>query len=611
MEQGGARVAKTPDTPNNQKRTALIVCGVLAVLAAAYLLLCFWVGRQNTIFPNTWVAGVDVSGMTQTEAVEALNTWEEGPAGALTLELVCGDWTDKVTARDMDYDWNKLVDFAYRTGRESFFGQGLNYLKSLMGAQNAVSLDAGFQGGPALDALLDRCAEQVGQGRAEPQFRVEGDKLLVTKGTAGLRLDREMAQSDVRWALGELFGQQEQTTARVELTLVEDPCPELDEDAVYRQFHAEAKDAALDPETFKVSDHVVGVDFDKDQLKAQYAKAGEGSEIAIPLTLTQPKETKKSLEGKLFKDVLGQATSRVKGTANRKSNVKRAAAACNGVVILPGQVFSYNNSVGRITTDRGYLMAPVYSAGQSVDGVGGGICQPSSTLYSAVLRTTLEVVERRNHMFAVGYVPDGMDATVYYGSTDFRFKNNTNYPIRVVTESYDKGGARYLTVKLLGTNETGRYAVPTNHVFDWEEPTTKYVADPNIPRGTTKEDKEQNPYKGRKATVTRTVYEANGTVVEKQKMGTSTYKMRPRTVYYNPLDGDPATWVNGVPPKPAPVEPPKPPVSPVEPPAPPVEPSKPPVSPVEPPVVGPGNPVTPPTAPEVPGDGGGSANPAA
>jgi len=207
-----------------------------------------------------------------------------------------------------------------------------------------------------------------------------------------------------------------------------------------------------------------------------------------------------------------------------------------------------NETTGSRSADKGYLPAPTYNNGASVDDVGGGICQTSSTIYYAVLHTTLEIVERQNHSYATGYVTDGMDATVFYGSLDFRFKNTTNYPIKLVTESYDQGGARRLKVTILGTNEDGRYAVPTSVVYDWVEPTKSYLADDTVPRGTVVLDSKQNAYKGRKAQVTRTIFEADGTLVEQQDLGVSRYKMRPHLYRYNPLDGDPATWPNGVPP---------------------------------------------------------------
>ena len=119
----------------------------------------------------------------------------------------------------------------------------------------------------------------------------------------------------------------------------------------------------------------------------------------------------------------------------------------------------------------------------------------------------------------MGYVPDGMDATVYFGLSDFRFKNNTDYPVKIVTESYDKNGLRYLTVKLYGTNVDGRYAVPERTQFDFVSPTTQYRADESIPQGTTKVDAKQNAYTGRSARAWRVIYEKDGTLVEKQDAG--------------------------------------------------------------------------------------------
>ena len=121
--------------------------------------------------------------------------------------------------------------------------------------------------------------------------------------------------------------------------------------------------------------------------------------------------------------------------------------------------------------------------------------------------------------------------------------------MKIVTESYDKNGLRYLTVKLYGTNVDGRYAVPERTQFDFVSPTTQYRADESIPQGTTKVDAKQNAYTGRSARAWRVIYEKDGTLVEKQDLGVSTYKMRPTTILYNPADGDPSTWVDGVPPK--------------------------------------------------------------
>ena len=122
---------------------------------------------------------------------------------------------------------------------------------------------------------------------------------------------------------------------------------------------------------------------------------------------------------------------------------------------MPGEEFSYNQSVGRRTTSAGFREAGAYSGGKVVNSVGGGICQVSSTLYNVVLRANLEVTDRSNHMFAVGYVPIGTDATVSWGAPDFKFKNNRTYPIKIVAST----SKRNVYIKIMGLKEENDYEV--------------------------------------------------------------------------------------------------------------------------------------------------------
>lgn len=119
------------------------------------------------------------------------------------------------------------------------------------------------------------------------------------------------------------------------------------------------------------------------------------------------------------------------GERNRTINLKLAAAAINGQIIQPGKTFSFNKTVGPRTKERGYLEATIFVGGKKEQGLGGGICQVSSTLYNAVLNSKLKVVERHTHSLPVTYVPTGKDATVSYGYLDFRFQNNQKYPIKI------------------------------------------------------------------------------------------------------------------------------------------------------------------------------------
>lgn len=528
------------------KKWLIIAAVVVALVLAAYLGLCFWVQSSAKVMPNVTVAGVELAGMTQAEAQNALEQNVSEGQEDLVVQLTCKDWKGELNAAQMQYDWSTLAQWAVEQGRENFLAGGFQYLRHLTSGKQGSTVEARVEEQPAYDALIAEAEKAVNVAVKENSYQVKDNKLVYTKGATGVTIDPEGILPQVMDAFDKLFAGEQ--VEPIEIPTKEAAFQAPDFQAVHKDIFTEPKDAQLAPKTFKVVDHVVGVDFDVKALEKAYQDAKEGESFQIDLKLTVPQETAETLQAKLFRDLLGQATSRVGGTPNRKSNVKLSARACNGKIILPGEVFSYNGTTGSRSASKGYLPAPVYSGGASVDDVGGGICQTSSTIYYAVLHTTLEVVERRNHMYAVGYVPDGMDATVYYGSTDFRFKNNTPYPVKLVTESYDQGGQRYLTVKIYGTNVTGYRAEPQNTITEYIEPETKYVADPSVPRGTTVVDKKQNPYRGRKASVVRYIYDKNGKLVEKQNMRPSSYKMRPKTIRYNPADGNPANWPGGKPP---------------------------------------------------------------
>ena len=179
--------------------------------------------------------------------------------------------------------------------------------------------------------------------------------------------------------------------------------------------------------------------------KAALDASDEGGTVGVPLTLTEPSITTAKLEDNLFKDVLGTGTTSCAGPSNRWFNIDLAADRVNDTILLPGETFSYNDTAGPYTLASGYKAAGTYQNGQSVDATAGGICQLSSTLYWVTLKANLETVERHKHQFNGGYMPViGTDATVWSNQLDFRFKNNTEYPIKI--EAYlDSSLAMYET----------------------------------------------------------------------------------------------------------------------------------------------------------------------
>lgn len=148
-----------------------------------------------------------------------------------------------------------------------------------------------------------------------------------------------------------------------------------------------------------------------------------------------------------FSERLASRTTSIRDlTTAQISNITRAARAVDGTVLMPGEEFSFNRVVGERTADRGYLPAPSYLGNESPTTLGGGICLVSSLLYQLALEAGLTVVERVPHLRTIKTVPPGLDATVWYGRADLRFKNGLDYPLVI----YARANTGALTVELMG-----------------------------------------------------------------------------------------------------------------------------------------------------------------
>ena len=217
-------------------------------------------------------------------------------------------------------------------------------------------------------------------------------------------------------------------------------------------------------------------------------------------------------------------TSYKASNVDRTTNLKLAAGKINGVVLLPNEEFSYNKVVGERTISAGYKMAATYSGGKVVDGLGGGICQISSTLYDAVVFANLNVTTRRNHQFVTSYLPAGKDATVVWGSQDFKFVNSRKYPVRVVA-TVEGGNA---TIQIWGIKEDVEYdiSIETKKVATIQY-TTQYVQDASLPAGQQKI--VQAGSNGRKVEAYK-VTKLNGKVISTTLLSRDTYNAMQRIV---------------------------------------------------------------------------------
>ena len=184
--------------------------------------------------------------------------------------------------------------------------------------------------------------------------------------------------------------------------------------------------------------------------------------ISISLKITQPEVSTEELEALPYLNLLGTYTTYGGGTKNRITNLKLAVEACDGVELQPGEIFSYNDTLGPRTEERGYKEATVIVGGEHALDIGGGICQISTTLFMACLNADLEIVERHNHAARIDYVEDGLDAAVVWGNQDYRFQNNTSYPIKIAAAYDEKEEA--VTVSIYGTKENNNQVrITTEH----------------------------------------------------------------------------------------------------------------------------------------------------
>lgn len=231
-----------------------------------------------------------------------------------------------------------------------------------------------------------------------------------------------------------------------------------------------AVDATMDfeSENQEITPEQNGYKVDIEQLKENIQKGN--TKFSLDITeIIEPEITAKFLEEKvMFGDVLATLTSRYNpGVVGRSKNISIAAQKINGTILKPGEVFSYNSVVGPRTYQNGFKDAGVYTATGVENGVGGGICQVSSTLYGAQLMADLKTVTRTNHSYTISYLPSGQDATVSYGAIDYKFSNNKRFPIKI--ECYASGGV--LTVNILGIKDKDYHEIKiSNKIIETTSP---------------------------------------------------------------------------------------------------------------------------------------------
>ncbi|MBQ9837892.1 MAG: VanW family protein [Oscillospiraceae bacterium] len=498
----------------------------LAVFLAAGLMCALLAGCGSDFnkFKNVSVAGVDLTGLTVEEAVQAVqqatkDTYTQNP---MVIQIL--DVTREITPQQSGAALNveAAVNAAMQWYREG--GSGVFDAIPYMSLNTAV-----------IDNTVTDLQTHFSAPGAEPGYTLLGTMPdLTPEGIATpcqtLALYTGFPEYSVSFdgLSAKILDAYNTGVFRVKLdgTMVE-PKP-LDLDAIYGELYLAPVDAVVNEETFEVTPEIYGYGFDLEHTKQLLSLTSYGETLQIPMERITPAALSEQIGSMFYRDVLASYSTPHTKNADRNTNLDLACQAINGHIVLPGDTFSYNEVVGERTEKKGYKGANAYENGLTVTTVGGGVCQVSSTLYYCCLVADLNIVAQREHSYAPTYMPAGTDAAVSWPSLDFKFRNNTNYPIRI--EANVSGG--YVNISLVGTDEKDYYIVldpVTVLTKRYETVYEEYPAD--NPEGYTDGQVLVTPFTGYDVKTYRCLYsKENDQLIVREHIDTSYYSRRDRVI---------------------------------------------------------------------------------
>lgn len=295
----------------------------------------------------------------------------------------------------------------------------------------------------------------------------------------------------------------------------------------------DAKIASFDSSnyTFQFTDEVVGSKVDTQTLAADMIRALEagGGTVELPVQAIQPSMVKADIASQ-YGLIASAVTNASSSKENRLSNIRLALQMINGTCLKPGETFSFNDVVGERTTERGFKSATAYSSGKVVEEVGGGICQVSTTLFNAVVKADLDIVERHNHSLTVSYVDKGKDAAVNWGGQDLRFTNTSDDNVYICCFLSDDKRVRVgVFGKLLPNGEKITVEAKTTGTIDYE---TVYQPNNSLASGSTQVT--QSGKNGYTAVAYKVRWDANGNQIGNELLCKSSYRATQEIIEYGP-----------------------------------------------------------------------------
>ncbi|MBQ7867247.1 MAG: VanW family protein [Clostridia bacterium] len=442
-----------------------------AATVAAYKQYRSYMDR-DVIYPGVFIDGIHVGDLTVDEAREILSAAGTDIPNAFSVTVAIGNKTWKVDPTNVPAarDLGNVLEKAYAIGRT-----------------NTTAIQTTMQ-----TPFRQRTNEAVA-------LRTEGVNLTTTAS-----YDHDAVRAVV---------------AEIAAYVTREP------------INAEIMSFDYNTRTFGFTESQPGVTLDQEllyqKLTAALDRWEKGVTVTVDPVVIQPDVTTQEMMNNFT--LISAYTTETTRDSNRNTNIDLACQAINGTALMPGETFSFNETTGQRTTAKGYKSAGAIAAGQSIEEVGGGICQVSSTLFNAVARANLEIVSRSPHAWPSTYVNIGEDATVNWPNLDFKFKNNTNSPVFVITYYKD----RQMSAEIWGLSLGKGVTIDLESVITrtMEPPMdVKYVYNPELAYGAS-----ETTVKARTGYVVDTykIWYKDGVETSREVMHTSTYKTYQQVVEYN------------------------------------------------------------------------------
>ena len=500
-----------------EKKRKKILISIFIIMCAMLLFSTIFAiinSMNNRIISGIYLQGIDISGMTKEQAE---TRFKELIDTVLQKKIVLkyGEIENIIILSDLgvSYQIDEAINEACNLGRASnIFKNNWDIVQTKLLKKN-ITIKINYDE-ETLNSKIDAMLKLLPGTVQEYSYYIDNENLIIINGKPGITIEREKLKNIIYAEIQEL----KSDTTIVNIPVINKEPDKIDLEKIHSEIYKEAQDAYITQEPLTVHPNVNGIDFAISMEDAKKLLEEDKEEYSIPLKITIADKTVNDLGEDAFPNVLGTFTTRYDASnKNRSNNISLASEKIDGTVIMPGETFSYNQTVGKRTIDAGYKEAGAYAGGKVVQEVGGGICQVSSTLYNAVLYANLEIVDRSNHYFETSYVDPGRDATVSWGSVDFKFKNNRKYPIKI--EAISKNGVTKMSIK--GIKEEKEYEVIIqSKVTSIIQKNVKYKEDNSLDSSV--EQVEQEGHNGC-TSKTYKILKLNGAIVSTEEISADYY----------------------------------------------------------------------------------------